>query len=253
VAAKPTPDSAALAKAKAGVKTLEKKTAMLATALPGAAQLPAAPTACTAPVDGILSLPKRAAPATEKHLVVTVAKDDGRTNEQRIVDVTLAPSVNAALMVQDLTHRSNSLDLPALSWYFKNAGVVAAGGNLEQLQEMLAVQARALDLIFIDFARRAANAQTTERQDAFLKIAMKAQAQSRNTVESLAVIQHGPAIFAKQANVNRGGQQQVNNGVPAIASASPAAIPAPAAPATAPRVRERKQKAANQTIGRNHG
>ena len=43
-------------------------------------------------------------------------------------------------------------------------------------------------------------------------MAMKAQNQCRMTLETLGTINNPPAVFAKQANINNGGQQQVNNG-----------------------------------------
>lgn len=82
---------------------------------------------------------------------------------------------------------------------------------------MLAVQARTLDLIYNDFAARAGNCTNLDSTEQCLRLAMKAQSQCRTTVESLAVIQQGPAIFAKQANIAHG-NQQVNNGVAPLAT-----------------------------------
>lgn len=42
--------------------------------------------------------------------------------------------------------------------------------------------------------------------------ALKAQGQCRATLETLAAIKNPPVVFARQANINAGGQQQVNNG-----------------------------------------
>lgn len=50
----------------------------------------------------------------------------------------------------------------------------------------------------------------TER---YLKLALKAQGQCRTTIEALALLKN-PPVYARQANINNGGQQQVNNGVP---------------------------------------
>ena len=46
-----------------------------------------------------------------------------------------------------------------------------------------------------------------------MRMAMKAQNQCRMTLETLATIKNPPVVFARQANINNGGQQQVNNGV----------------------------------------
>ena len=192
-----------------------------------------------------------AAPQAAPVKTLRMAKEEGKTEAQQAVAAILSPSLGAALMVQDLTHPGyEQLDLVTLSWYFKEAAATAADGDLGPLQQMLAVQARALDQLLYNFLRRAGVAKTAEARDACLKIALKAQAQSRNTVESLAVIQQGPAIFARQANINQGGQQQVNNGQTAAAGAMPAQ-PAIGQPTIAPRVRARKAKSTNRTIGRN--
>ena len=50
-----------------------------------------------------------------------------------------------------------------------------------------------------------------------MRLALKAQGQCRATLETLAAIKNPPVVFARQANINNGGQQQVNNGaLPAI-------------------------------------
>jgi len=56
--------------------------------------------------------------------------------------------------------------------------------------------------------------------DSYMRIALKAQSPSRATVETLAAIKNPPVVFARQANINNGGQQQVNNGTaPPLATA----------------------------------
>jgi hypothetical protein len=78
----------------------------------------------------------------------------------------------------------------------------------------LAAQAVALDSIFHDLARRsAANmGQYVEAAETYMRLALKAQAQSRATMETLAEIKNPRQIaFVGQANVAHG-PQQVNNG-----------------------------------------
>lgn len=222
MATKQSSSASEVAKAKASVAaTLKRSEALVKAFGPPPAQLPAPLPSATPEPDA-----KSAPP------VVAIPRDPTATIEQQIVGATLSPSVCAAVMVQELTDPMRSMDLTTLAWYFKDAAATAAGGDLSKLQEMLAVQARSLDQIFYNFARQAARAKGDAARDACLKIALKAQAQSRCTVESLAAIQQGPTIFAKQANVNQGGQQQVNN-------------------EAAPRVRGEKAKSTNRTIARN--
>jgi hypothetical protein len=63
-----------------------------------------------------------------------------------------------------------------------------------------------------NLARRATTQQYLPRWEAYMRMAMKAQSQCRMTLKTLANIKNPPAVFARQANINKGGQQQVNNG-----------------------------------------
>ena len=89
-------------------------------------------------------------------------------------------------------------------------------------------------VVFAEMARRAAlkMGEHLGATESYMRLALKAQSQSRATVETLAAIKNPPVVFARQANINNGGQQQVNNG--------PAAQPQRAragAPARIPEVR----------------
>lgn len=164
----------------------------------------------------------------------------------------LSPATGGAILSKELTHREYDLDLTTVAWALKEAGEIAARGDLGRLQQMLAVQARTLDMIYNNFAQRAGNAKGLDVCEKYLRLALKAQSQCRTTVESLAVIQQGPAIFARNANINNG-QQQVNNGVHAPTAPAPSdrSIEAPV-PGTPARMRARKKKVAHsaeRTIG----
>ncbi|MBV7539468.1 hypothetical protein [Acidovorax sp. sic0104] len=85
-------------------------------------------------------------------------------------------------------------------------------GDLSQAEGKLFAQACALESIFAEMARRAAanvgsNLDVAER---YLRLALKAQNQSRATLEALANVRRPPALFARQANIAHG-PQQVNN------------------------------------------
>ena len=106
-----------------------------------------------------------------------------------------------------------------------SVGAVKAG-DLSAAEGMLMTQAVALNAIFGELARRAAS-NMGEYPDAFeryMRLALKSQGQCRATIETLATIKNPPVMFARQANINNGGQQQVNNGVPVpVAGTLPAA------------------------------
>ena len=78
-------------------------------------------------------------------------------------------------------------------------------------------QAHTLDLIFNNLTRRAvANMQEgyVPVAETYLRLALKAQSQSRASIESLAQIKNPPVVYARQAYLANG-PQQVNNGVAA--------------------------------------
>lgn len=98
-------------------------------------------------------------------------------------------------------------------------------GDMKRAEAMLYGQAHALQAVFVRFARLA-NGQTQVQQwEAFMRMAMKAQNQCRMTLETLSALKNPPVVYAKQANINNGGQQQVNNGIPAPAAPAQAAKP----------------------------
>lgn len=83
---------------------------------------------------------------------------------------------------------------------------------MQGLESMLVVQANTLDMIFNQFARKAAFCEYLNQMQAHLSLALKAQAQCRATLEVLAEIKNPrPVAFVKQANIANG-PQQVNNG-----------------------------------------
>ncbi|WP_382321340.1 hypothetical protein ACFJGX_11095 [Hydrogenophaga sp. UC242_50] len=87
------------------------------------------------------------------------------------------------------------------------------GGNLRGAETMLYSQAVALNAMFAELARRAAANMGSymEPTERYMRLALKAQSQCRNTLETLANIKNPPVVFARQANISNG-PQQVNNG-----------------------------------------
>ena len=87
------------------------------------------------------------------------------------------------------------------------------GGDMQPVEAMLFGQAMTLETIFTSLARRATSQEYLNQFQAYLGMALKAQAQCRATLEALAEIKNPhPVAFVKQANIS-GGHQQVNNGM----------------------------------------
>lgn len=140
---------------------------------------------------------------------------EGRSPEQLAADLATSGLLNNANLVRvfgEGTHGELHITELVDSLTATVNGV--RDGKLVLSEALLTSQAIALDTIFAELARRAAinmgtYLETTER---YLRLALKAQSQSRATLETLATIKNPPTVFAKQANINNGGQQQVNNG-----------------------------------------
>jgi hypothetical protein len=89
-------------------------------------------------------------------------------------------------------------------------------GDMSEAEATLTAQAATLDAIFNELARRAALnlGEYINAAEIYLRQALKAQAQCRATLETLAEIKNPRQVaFVKQANISQG-HQQVNNGVP---------------------------------------
>ena len=87
-------------------------------------------------------------------------------------------------------------------------------GDLAAAERMLSTQAVALNAVFAEMARWAAlnMGEHLGATEPYMRLALKAQSQSRAAVETLAAIKNPLVVIAQQAYIKNGGQQQVNNG-----------------------------------------
>ena len=149
-----------------------------------------------------------------------------------LASMALRPSVNGALVVASYGKMLGNLDLGSLTESLIEGIDRVNDGDLSRAESMLFAQANALQSIFMSLARRANTQEYLSGLDPMLRLALKAQSQCRATLETLANIKNPPVVFARQANINNGGQQQVNNG--AAPTAGPARAGAPASVTSEP-------------------
>jgi len=139
--------------------------------------------------------------------------NDGITNEQ-LVQVAMAPAARSTITVKDFiaNQYGKAIDAGELMLEInRQAKDIASDSTMERSQQLLASQAIALDTVFNSLAHKAANQDTLPKYEAFMKLALKAQAQSRCTLETISKIKNPPnATFVKQANISQG-HQQINN------------------------------------------
>lgn len=137
---------------------------------------------------------------------------------KRAAEVALMPSANAAAVVAEYGTTFGQQDVSELAAELRTKFELVTNGDMKLCEAMLVGQANALQSIFMNLARKATSQDYINQYDTFLRLALKAQNQCRMTLETLATIKNPPVVFAKQANINQGGNQQVNNGPPAHAA-----------------------------------
>lgn len=118
-------------------------------------------------------------------------------------------SVNTAFTVKKFANVGEDIEVSDYILELQKAGNEVVGGNLGRLERMLTSQAIALDTMFNQLALKAAGAEYLKNYEVFMRLAFKAQAQSRNTVEALAMLKHPQPYI--QTNIGQVGHNQVNN------------------------------------------
>ncbi|WP_168929230.1 hypothetical protein [Crenobacter intestini] len=154
---------------------------------------------------------------TSKDAPLRLTKADDERDEDALARSAAGGQVGAAASTNILAGRlfgEGRVDLTACLQAVEELGAQVSAGDLTPLEKMLTAQAVVLDQLFGDLTRRALGASHQKGREVDLKLALKAQAQCRSTVEALAEIkQPAPKVFARQANITSG-PQQVNNGLP---------------------------------------
>jgi hypothetical protein len=152
-------------------------------------------------------------PEPQKYVEVNFPEPTDKLVAEATARFVIRASVNAAAVVGQYTKETfGDQDMAALATSLSAGMNEVNGGDLKKVEAMLYGQAHALQSIFTNMARRAPKQDLMSHWEAFMRVALKAQNQCRMTLETLATIKNPPAVFARQANINNGGQQQVNNG-----------------------------------------
>ena len=136
---------------------------------------------------------------------------DKRTLEPH--ELVLSPTIQSAIGIQAWGKFAGEVDLAELLKDLRERVEKVQSGDMRPVEAMLYGQAVTLETIFTSLARRATSQEYLTQFQAYLGMALKAQAQCRATLEALAEIKNPrPVAFVKQANIS-GGHQQVNNGM----------------------------------------
>lgn len=133
-------------------------------------------------------------------------------DQEMTARVLSMPEVKSARVIQ--RYEGDLLDINYQADELRRLTAEVHGGNMERPEAMLVAQAHTLDSMFCSLTIRShANMGMggghLEAADRYLRLALKAQAQCRATIETLATLKNPPVVFARNANVVNG-HQQVN-------------------------------------------
>ena len=145
-----------------------------------------------------------------QHLEAGMAEglSSGMTPSQITATLT-TKSVNTAFTLKKFANVENSIEVSDFILELQKAGNEVVKGDLGRLERMLSSQAIVLDTIFNSLALKAAGAEYIKNYEVFMRLALKAQAQSRNTVEALAMLKHPQPYI--QTNIGQVGHNQINH------------------------------------------
>ena len=162
--------------------------------------------------------PPASLPAKPKGWTLETPPDaPGRTHDRLMAQVAADGIVGNARSLVAFGHGTfGELSLTDCAKVLKDTAQGLNDGDLSAAVTMLSSQAVALNAMFGELARRSAlnMGEYIDASERYMRLALKAQGQCRATLETLAAIKNPPVVFARQANINNGGQQQVNNGAP---------------------------------------
>ena len=147
-------------------------------------------------------------------LVVEQTPDE--TGAQALARRVLDPELRNALSASAFAGKvlGNDIEAPGLMDFvdhFQTSTKQAATGDLSIASRLLASQAITLDAMFTELARRAARnmGEYLDASERYGRLALKAQANSRATLEALAKLHQPREQTVRHVHVNEGGQAVV--------------------------------------------
>lgn len=143
---------------------------------------------------------------------------DGDTPAQharKVAEQILSPEAAALRIVAAVEGKSiyaEKLDAGGILDQVRALQDAVNAGDLKSAEAMLIAQAFGLQALSVRLIERATAQDWLPQFETMMRLGLKAQAQSRLAIEALATLKHGPAVVARNAQVNvANGPQQVNN------------------------------------------
>ena len=126
-----------------------------------------------------------------------------------------ADMLNATLALPFYGSIANEVSLNNIVGGLKQQIAAVQAGDMTSIEAMLVALANSLQTMFVSLGRMAANKTQLVQYTAFMNLALKAQSQSRATIQALVELKYPKQTnFVKQANIANG-HQKINNNAPA--------------------------------------
>lgn len=142
-----------------------------------------------------------------------LTKQDKKSQSEHYAKVSLSPATMSAVLADSFTTNIfPDLEISDVASALRDKITTIQAGDMSAMEAMLIGQAQALQTMFVSLGRMAACKTQLNQYTAFMSLALKAQSQSRATIQALTELKYPrQATFVKQANISSG-HQQVNNG-----------------------------------------
>ncbi len=159
--------------------------------------------------------PARDKTQTAKRTELAIQTEPNQTKGERHAKVSLSASYMSAILADSFTQALlPDVEIGEVAKALKANIATVQAGDMASIEAMLIGQAQALQTMFVSLGRQAASKTSLQQYTAFMNLALKAQSQSRATIQALVELKYPKqATFVKQANIANG-HQQINNGKP---------------------------------------
>ena len=152
-------------------------------------------------------------PLKEDPRALCILQKPAESPADALAHTVTRPTVQAATTLMNYNKDFGEIAINTLVNDLETECKLANNGDLARAEMILMAQAQTLDSVFNNLARRASLniGEYVNAADIYLRLALRAQAQCRATIETLAMIKNPqPVAFVRQANIAHG-SQQVNN------------------------------------------
>ena len=142
-----------------------------------------------------------------------LAKQDKQTDSVRCANASLSPATMSAILADNFTNVIlPKAEIADVANVLRDKIATIQDGDMKSIEAMLIGQAQALQTMFVSLGRQAVGKTLLPQYTAFMNLALKAQSQSRATIQALVELKYPRQTnFVKQANIANG-HQQINNG-----------------------------------------